>query len=98
MNNSVLATIKEATIIDVRNDWEYEEGHVPGAVNIPLHEMQERVDEIRNFRGTIVVCCASGIRSMQAATLLKQHGFLNVQSGGSWLDVNEMLAEGNNKC
>jgi len=76
-----------ATIIDVRSPGEFMGGHVAGSINIPLGEVPARVDEIRNMKQPLILCCASGNRSGQATQFLKQHG-VDCTNGGSWLDVN----------
>ncbi|MFM7015120.1 MAG: rhodanese-like domain-containing protein [Bacteroidota bacterium] len=75
------------TIIDVRTPGEYMGGNVVGSINIPLQEIQNRTDEIKNLPQPIIVCCASGMRSGQAATYLRSVG-VDCENGGSWLDVN----------
>lgn len=57
------------TLVDVRETWEYEEGHLPGAVNIPLSVFTERFTEIDEGKAVLLVC-RSGGRSMQAAQFL----------------------------
>ncbi len=74
-------------IIDVRTPGEYMGGHVAGSINIPLQEIQQRVDEIKAMHKPVVLCCASGNRSGQAASFLKSHG-IDCENGGSWLSVN----------
>jgi len=61
------------TLLDVRNPGEVEGGGVPGAVNIPLPQLARRLDEVELSR-PLVVYCASGYRSMIAASLLRRHG------------------------
>lgn len=75
------------TIIDVRSYAEFIGGHVAGSVNIPLQEIQARLDEIKAMPQPIILCCASGNRSGQAMTFLRNHG-VECENGGSWLNVN----------
>jgi len=75
------------TIIDVRTPGEYMGGHVAGSINIPLHEIQKRVNEIKTMQQPIILCCASGNRSGQATAYLQSNG-INCENGGSWFDVN----------
>ena len=75
------------TIIDVRTRVEFLSGNVAGSINIPLNEIQNRVDEIKGMPQPIILCCASGARSGQATGFLKSNG-INCQNGGSWYDVN----------
>ncbi len=76
-----------ATIIDVRTTAEFYGGSATGAINIPLSEIQQRIDEIKAIETPIILCCASGNRSGQATAFLKSQG-INCSNGGSWLDVN----------
>jgi rhodanese-related sulfurtransferase len=75
------------TIIDVRTPSEFMGGHVAGSINIPLQEIQTRVEEITKMAQPIVLCCASGNRSGQATVYLKSLG-IDCENGGSWMDVN----------
>lgn len=75
------------TIVDVRTPGEFMGGHVAGSINIPLQEIQQRIDEIKALPQPIILCCASGNRSGQATSFLKSHG-IDCSNGGSWLDVN----------
>ncbi len=76
------------TIIDVREAWEYQQGHVPGAMLIPLGQLSKRLSEL-NPEKPVAVICASGARSQSAAGLLGQKGFkivYNVIGGtGAWM-------------
>ena len=62
-----------AQLVDVRERWEYEETHIPGAKNIPLSELLDRLDELKE---PVVLVCASGGRSERAARYLTEHGIL----------------------
>ncbi|MBI1294760.1 rhodanese-like domain-containing protein [bacterium] len=69
-------------LLDVREDWEYAAGHIPGTTLIPLGQLQNRLSELPTDK-TIVAVCRSGNRSGQATQLLKQSGFTvhNMQGG-----------------
>jgi adenylyltransferase/sulfurtransferase len=60
-------------LIDVREPWEYESGHLPGAVNIPLGELPQRLAEIPRAASAVFIC-RSGGRSMRACTLALEAG------------------------
>lgn len=88
MNSEVNTLLKDknATIVDVRTYGEFMGGHVSGSINIPLNELPGKVGILKTM-GPIVLCCASGGRSMQAAMFLRQQG-VECADGGSWLNVN----------
>jgi phage shock protein E len=87
MNIEQIIQEKQGTIVDVRTVDEFRGGHAEGAINIPLQEVVERMEEIKNLKMPLVLCCASGNRSGQAHRYLAQQG-LDCYNGGSWLDVN----------
>jgi phage shock protein E len=76
----------ETTIVDVRTPGEFVGGHVAGSVNIPLNEVVSRIDELMKMQ-PMVLCCASGGRSGQAADYLTEQG-LDVVNGGGWKIVD----------
>ena len=87
MNIEKLIKEDNCTILDVRSPEEYNDGHAPGAVNIPLGEIMDRMDEIKGLKTPLVLCCASGARSGRAAEFLGQSG-IDCCNGGSWMDLN----------
>ncbi len=70
---------KRFILLDVREQWEYEIVHIPGAILIPLGELPRRCREITPAV-EIVVYCHWGMRSLDAAFLLQQLGFKSVKS------------------
>ena len=76
---------KNAFFLDVRDEDEFEYGHIKGAKNIPLSELRDRLDEIPEDRD-LYVHCRSGQRSYNAVMALQQLGFKNVYNiAGSYL-------------
>ena len=71
-----------ARSLDVRLPEEYARGHLPGALNIPVQELDRRVAEVGPTDGELVVYCRSGHRSSRAAEILRQHGFSKVHNLG----------------
>ena len=69
----------DVVIIDVREDWEYNDGHIPGATLVPLGQIPDRLAEIPQDK-TVVAVCRSGNRSSQATDFLRQQGFENVHN------------------
>ncbi len=85
--------VDEYNLLDVRQDWEYEEFHIPGASLIPLPELSDRMGEIAADKPTLVYC-ASGGRSAAAANLLAGQGIGDVSNmlGGMMSWKNEYAA------
>src|SRR5258705_11913657 len=80
-----------AIVIDVRTPQEFDQGKVPGSINIPVDRIAANAERIKDMNRPVVFCCASGTRSSNAATILKQKGMKEVYNGGSWYDVIKML-------
>ncbi|MBL3668938.1 rhodanese-like domain-containing protein [Streptomyces sp. M2CJ-2] len=78
--------LHELTVIDVRTPGEYAGGHLPGALNIPLDQIQRALPDIRHAseRGDVLVVCASGARSETACRILAENGVATATlSGGT---------------
>lgn len=78
---------REATIIDVRTRAEYQQGHIRGSVNIPLNNLSNHYSKLDKNK-PIITCCASGVRSAQAKSILQANGFSEVFNGGGWSSLN----------
>lgn len=87
MNLEELVNSESATIVDVRTPGEFMGGHVAGSINIPLQEVPGKIEEFKTFSQPLLLCCASGNRSGQAAYFLQNEG-IQCENAGSWLDVN----------
>jgi len=68
---------QEVMVLDVRTQEEYDSGHIPDALLIPLSELESRLGELNEADHTLVYC-ASGRRSAKAANLLVTNGFIHV--------------------
>jgi len=79
----------ETVIVDVRTREEFMGGHVAGSINLPLQEIESKIDDLKKHE-KIVLCCASGMRSGRATAFLQQNGIACI-NGGSWLDVNNIV-------
>ena len=67
---------KEIYLIDVRSGQEYEEGHLEGALNIPLYNIEKDIEKnIKNKDDTIILYCSSGSRSKKAKEILEKLGY-----------------------
>lgn len=92
MNTEKIIKEKQGTIVDVRTREEFMGGNVAGSVNIPLQQIPQRMEELKNLKQPLVLCCASGNRSGQAHQFLSQQG-IECCNGGSWLTVNYFQSE-----
>ncbi len=76
-------------VLDVRNEAEWNDKHIEGTINIPLNQLNRRVQEVPNDR-PLVIHCLGGYRSMIAASILAANGFENLSdlAGGinAWTD------------
>jgi phage shock protein E len=72
-----------ARLVDVRSPSEYASGHIPGAINIPVNELSDRVAELAPKEKPIVLYCQSGMRSASAARFLRAAGHREVHNLGA---------------
>lgn len=81
-----------ATVVDVRTPSEFEGGHIASAVNVPLDQLQ-RVSATWDKQKAVVVYCATGARSADAAAYLESHGFREVHdlAGGAAAWTGELV-------
>ena len=78
---STLYAEKKAIIVDVREDDEWNDEHIAGALHIPLKQLNDRVSELQTYKDTTIITqCKSGGRSAKALELLKAAGFTKVYS------------------
>ncbi|MGV0109343.1 MULTISPECIES: rhodanese-like domain-containing protein [unclassified Arthrobacter] len=92
-NVPVTAVPSDARILDVREDYEWEAGHVDGAVHIPLDQLPARFGELDPDEDLHVICRAGG-RSQRAAEWLEGNGYtaINVSGGmGAWADAGKPM-------
>lgn len=69
----------EVVLIDVREQWEYDQGHIPGITLIPMGEVSNRLSEIPKDK-TVILTCRSGNRSGQVTDFLRDNGYDNVHN------------------
>mgnify|MGYP003471358919 FL=1 len=91
--NTIKELIKNPStiVVDVRSPWEYGMEHIPGAKNIPLEEVPNKVEEFKSFKSPVVLYCRSGNRSGMAVSILKQNGVADVYNGGGLGDLQFLL-------
>jgi len=71
-----------ALLLDVRTREEFAEKHIDGALNIPVQELEQRLEEVGAKDRPVVVYCRSGARSDRAMKLLKAEGWKTVENLG----------------
>ena len=81
----------EVVVVDVREDREWNLGHVPGALHMSRGTLEGKIEQVVPRERALVLYCAGGNRSALAADMLRQMGYANVSSmsGGfkGWVDV-----------
>jgi phage shock protein E len=84
--------VKEgAIIIDVRSKGEFTGGHIKGSINIPVDQLRNNFNKLKDKKKPIITCCASGMRSASARSLLKSNGYVQVHNGGGWSSLQNKL-------
>ncbi len=83
-------TSRGAVIIDVRTKEEFRQGAIPGSKNIPLQTINSQINAIKKFNKPVITCCASGMRSGNAASILNSNGIETI-NGGGWSSLRNKL-------
>jgi phage shock protein E len=75
-----------ALLLDVRARDEFAQHHLPGSMNVPLDELEQRIRELPSGTRSMVVYCRTGSRSSKAAALLRAYGYEvhDLGSIGNW--------------
>ncbi len=79
---------KTAVLLDVRTESEFASGYIPGAINVPLQEIEELTESVPNKGTRIYVYCRSGVRSAQAVAAMEYMGYFNVVDIGGILSYH----------
>jgi len=87
--------LTDQSVLDVRQDAEFDAGHVPGAVHVELGDLTDRIADLRD--GSVVVMCGHGERAMTGASLLEGAGATGVAvlAGGpeDWAEIHGVPLE-----
>ncbi|HVU99196.1 MAG TPA: rhodanese-like domain-containing protein [Puia sp.] len=78
------ALLDGAIVIDLRTAYEYDQGHVPRSLNIPIDRIKADIDRIRDLKKPVILCCATGSHCWEAAEILRGVGISRVVNGGGW--------------
>lgn len=80
----------DAVIVDVRTQKERNKGFIEDSIHVPLDQLKDTVEQLRQMNKPIIVCCESGIRSEKAAHYLRLHN-LEAMNGGGWKSLKKLL-------
>ena len=84
--------VKEgAIILDVRSKGEFAGGHIKGSINISVDTLKSNLDKLKNKNSPIITCCASGMRSASAKSILLANVYTKLYNGGCWSSLNNKL-------
>lgn len=86
-----METTNNATLVDVRTPEEYAGEHYPNAINIPVDEVSQRINEFVEMPKPIIAYCRSGNRSGMAVSILRQHGIIEALNGGGLQDLKQQM-------
>jgi rhodanese-related sulfurtransferase len=81
-----------AIILDVRSKGEYAAGHIKGSLNIPVGNLSNTLAKLKDKNQAIITCCASGMRSASAKSILKSNGYSQVYNGGGWSSLQNKIS------
>jgi rhodanese-related sulfurtransferase len=79
-----------AIVVDVRTPGEYAGGHIKGSKNIPLQSLSQNLNKLPKDK-VIITCCASGMRSGSAKSILQSNGYKEVYNGGGWSSLRQKI-------
>lgn len=82
---------KGAIIVDVHSKGEFAGDHIKNSINIPVDQLLNNLSRLKDKNKTIITCCASGMRSGSAKTILLNNGFTDVHNGGGWASLNSKI-------
>lgn len=88
----MMATESGYVIVDVRGKEEYDKGHIPGAINVPIDSLKqdirnnEAIPELADKKKVYLIYCRSGRRSNEAAKLLSSFGYKHIYEFGGIID------------
>ena len=80
-----------AIILDVRSKSEFAGGHIPGSINIPVDTLTDNIAKLKDKNKIIITCCASGMRSASAKSILATIGYSRVYNGGGWYSLQNKI-------
>lgn len=79
-----------AIIVDVRSKGEYQSGHIAGSINMPVDTLKSNLGKLKKDK-PIITCCASGMLSASAKSILESNGYTEVYNGGGWSSLQNKI-------
>ncbi len=87
---ALLQKERSVAILDVRTLEEYKSGHIPGALHMPVGEIEGSLSKLQNLQNKkIVVYCRSGVRSVKASRILSENGWIPINLSGGFAAWSE---------
>lgn len=80
-----------AIILDVRSKAEFAGGHIKGSVNISVDTLRNNLAKLKDKNKPVITCCASGMRSASAKSILTANGYTQVYNGGGWYSLQSKI-------
>jgi len=80
-----------AIILDVRSRGEYAAGNIKSSINISVNTLNQNLNKLKDKNKPIITCCASGMRSASAKSILKSNGYTQVYNAGSWVSLQNKI-------
>lgn len=80
-----------AVLVDVRTPEEFAGGNVSGSINIPLSELYNHIEQLKEENKPIILFCKSGNRAGKGIKILEANGITNATNGGTWKDILGLL-------
>ncbi len=80
-----------AVIIDLRTAYEYDQGHIPRSLNIPIDRIKANIGRIRDLRKPVILCCSQGNHCWEAGEILREAGIPKVINGVSWQSLSRKV-------
>jgi rhodanese-related sulfurtransferase len=91
-NNKIKQALRKgAVIIDVRPAGAFDQGKIPGSVNIPVDRIAINAERIKSMHRPVIFCGAYNIHSSTAARIMKEKGLKEVYDGGNWEKVLKIV-------
>lgn len=73
---------RDAIILDVRTKREWDQAHIPNAIHVPLRDLKENIDALKQLNKPVIAHCKSGVRSAKAVKLLNFYKIEAINGGG----------------